>query len=233
MFRTIFSEYAEATPKESGARRPSGVAGPGKGRPGGGSRSEKDRKGAVVCECHTISTAPRFQPGRFEPRVRISRTALSLFAAPQGYGTYRARATFDINQRTLSPLYIRRGSCPRRVVPEPRLGAAAQHRHQGPYLAGHDPSVVRRIPRPLGSDTFVVDVTDFSPKSDVFGSCETSRAASKETSACRGWARRGGTGPRAPRTFVHSRNTARYTASPLVSGEMSGQPYRRDLGQPL
>ena len=54
-----------------------------------------------VCECHTISSVPRFQPPDVERSVRISRTALSCLLHLKGYGTYRAGATFGLGHRTL------------------------------------------------------------------------------------------------------------------------------------
>ena len=37
-----------------------------------------------VCECHTISTMPRFQPRHVERSVRISSHCVLLFVSPQG-----------------------------------------------------------------------------------------------------------------------------------------------------
>src|SRR6516165_9334240 len=54
-----------------------------------------------VCECHNISTVPRFQPRHVERSVRSSRTALSCLLPLKGYGACRAGATFGIDHRTL------------------------------------------------------------------------------------------------------------------------------------
>src|SRR6516225_6221070 len=55
---------------------------------------------SFVCECHTISTVPRFQPLHVERSVRISRTALPHLLHVEAYWTYPAGATFGLSRRT-------------------------------------------------------------------------------------------------------------------------------------
>ena len=47
-----------------------------------------------VCECHSISTMPRFQPRLVECSMRISRTALSCLLRAQGLWDLSCRGDF-------------------------------------------------------------------------------------------------------------------------------------------
>jgi Homeodomain-like domain len=54
-----------------------------------------------VCECHTISTMPRFQPpATSNAACGFPRTTLSCLLRLKAYGTYPAGATFGIGRRT-------------------------------------------------------------------------------------------------------------------------------------
>ena len=53
-----------------------------------------------VCECPSISTAPRLHPLHVERSLRIARTTLPPLLHAKAYGTYPAGATFSISRRT-------------------------------------------------------------------------------------------------------------------------------------